>query len=261
LPDSDSLLDSLLVDTTEGVATVILNRPDAYNAIDEDMLDRLPVILGELAADPAVRCVAITGTGDRAFCAGGDISSLGDAEVPDTDALIDRLESWAQASVLLHEMPKPTVAIVNGTAAGAGMSLALACDLRIASDTARFITAFVKLSMSGDFGGSYFLTRLVGPSKARELYYLGRTVKSEEALALGLVNFVEPAAKLAGAAHAITSQLAAIPRTTIRNMKKNLNAAENQSIADVVRLEAKSMIETAMSDETRAAAKAFFDKK
>jgi hypothetical protein len=97
VPDSDSLL----VDTTEGVATVILNRPDAYNAIDEDMLDRLPVILGELAADPAVRCVAITGTGDRAFCAGGDISSLGDAEVPDTDALIDRLESWAQASVLL----------------------------------------------------------------------------------------------------------------------------------------------------------------
>ena len=253
--------ESLMLEVESGIATLTLNRPHAYNALDEDMLDRLPDLLRQLSVADEVRCVVVTGAGDQAFCAGGDISSLGDAEVPDPSELVDRLESWSQASVLLHEMPKPTLAVVNGTAAGAGMALALACDLRAVSESARLMTSFVKLAMSGDFGGSYFLTRLVGPSKARELYLLGDAVTADDALTLGLANWVEPSLNLRRFARTIAERLAGIPATTVRNMKRNLNASEDRSLASVVRFEAESMIETAMSEESREAAKAFFDKR
>lgn len=254
MTESNSL--DLAIDA--GIATLTLNRPDAHNALDVDMLERMPYMLRKLSDDDQVRCVVVTGEGDRAFCAGGDISSLGDAEVPDPSQLVDRLESWSQASVLLHEMPKPTIAVVNGIAAGAGMALALACDLRVASDTARFHSSFVKLAMSGDFGGSYFLTRLVGPSKARELYFLGEATSADDALALGMVNWVVPSASVRGFGRTIAEKLAAVPAITIRNMKRNLSASETEPLARVVRLEAEAMIETAMSEETRAAAKKFF---
>ena len=244
-----------------GVATVELNRPHAHNALNVEMLDRLPRLLHELSQDEAVRCVVITGAGDRAFCAGGDIISLAGQEISQSAELVDRLEGWARAPILLHEMPKPTLAVVNGTAAGAGMALALACDLRVASDNARFITSFARIAMSGDFGGSYFLTQLVGPSKARELYYLSERVEAEEALALGIVNWVVPGAELREHARERANRLAAMPRLTCRSMKRNLNASLSESLRSVVRLEAEAMIETAMSEETRAAATAFFEKK
>jgi 2-(1,2-epoxy-1,2-dihydrophenyl)acetyl-CoA isomerase len=244
-----------------GVATVELNRPHAHNALDVEMLDRLPRLLRELSEDEAVRCVVITGAGDRAFCAGGDISGLGGQEISQPAELVDRLEGWAQAPILLHEMPMPTLAVVNGTAAGAGMALALACDLRVASENARFITSFARIAMPGDFGGSYFLTQLVGPSKARELYYLSEPVAAEEALTLGIVNWVVPGAELREHARERARRLAAMPRLTSRSMKRNLNASLSESLRRVVRLEAEATIEAAMSEETRAAARAFFEKK
>ena len=252
--------DSIELTIEARVATLVLNRPKARNALDVRMLDRLPGLLHELSEDEAVRCVVVTGAGDRAFCAGGDISGLGGQEVTQPADLVDRLEAWSQASILLHEMPKPTLAAVNGTAAGAGMALALACDLRMASDNARFITSFAKLAMSGDFGGSYYLTQLVGPSKARELYYLSDRVEAEEALALGLVNWIVPSSELIEQTRATAERLAAMPRLTYRNMKRNLNASLHQDVRAVVRLEAEAMIETVMSEETREAATAFFKK-
>lgn len=249
------------VNTEADVATVELNRPEAYNTLSVEMLDRLPVLLSELAHDDNVRCVVLTGSGDKAFCAGGDISGLGnDGTIANQAELSQQLEAWGQASLILHEMPKPTLAAVNGATAGAGLALALACDMRIASSHAHFTTAFAKLAMSGDFGGSYFLTQLVGPSKARELYFMSERIDADDALALNLVNWLVPHSELRAQTVKIAERLAAMPALTYRNMKQNLNAALTQDLASVLRQEAVGMIETAMSEETRAAAIAFFSK-
>lgn len=252
---------TLIVSIEAGVATVELNRPEAYNTLSIEMLDRLPIVLSDLAQDEEVRCVVLTGRGDRAFCAGGDISGLGDGGAStDRAELAQRLEAWGQASLILHEMPKPTLACVNGATAGAGLALALACDLRIASSNAHFTTAFSKLAMSGDFGGSYFLTQLVGPSKAREMYFLSERIDANTALDMNLINWLVPHCELTGKAQGIARRLTAMPALTYRNMKQNLNLALTQDLATVLHQEAIGMIETAMSEETQAAAMAFFSK-
>src|SRR5271163_749170 len=146
--------------------------------------------LPRLAGDPAVRVVVLTGAG-RAFCAGGDVKSMAEGgEQRGAAAATAHLRSRMEVSRILHELPKPTIAMLNGPAAGAGLALALACDLRIAGASARLVTAFVRVGFSGDFGGSFFLTRLVGTARARELYFTGRPVEAGEALSLGLVNRV-----------------------------------------------------------------------
>ena len=242
------------LEVEDHVATVTLDRPDARNAMDVAMLDRLPEVLAELRDAPDVHCIVLTGAGDKAFCAGGDVSGLGDGEgIRDADALADRIDGWAQASVLLHEMPKPTLAAVNGTAAGAGMGLALACDLRIGCERSRFITSFARIAMSGDFGGSHLLTQLVGTAKARELYFLSDPVSAEEALSLGLLNWQVPAADLAERAREVALRLAALPVATQAGMKANLNASLGSRLRDVVRIEAESMAETSLSPEAAAA--------
>ncbi len=243
----------------EGVATIELNRPDAYNTMNLEMLDRLPVILTELSENDSVRCVIVKGAGEKAFCAGGDISGLvGGGPDFSQQELVEKLEAWGQASLLLHEMPKPTLAVVNGAAAGAGMALALACDFRLASRDAHFTTSFSKLAMSGDFGGSYFLTQLVGPAKARELYYFSERVDSESALNLGLINWCVSAEELAGKTNEISAHLASMPSLTAKNIKRNMNASLVKSAAEIIRQESSLMIETAMSKETQEAALAFF---
>jgi len=244
----------------QGVATIVLNRPAVLNALSVHILDSLPELLCELRDDDAVRCVVITGAGEDAFSAGGDISGLSDG-FGTSNEMVKKIEAWSQAPLLLHEMPKPTLAAVNGTAAGAGMALALACDLRIASDNARFITAFVKLGISGDFGGSYFLTQLVGPAKARELYFLSDGVKAEEAVSLGLVNWLVKAKELRYRTQEIASRLASMPWRTVRAMKRNLNAALTSELRAVIRMEAESQIETGMSEDTFGAVESFLKKK
>jgi 2-(1,2-epoxy-1,2-dihydrophenyl)acetyl-CoA isomerase len=250
------------IETTfeQGVATIVLNRPEALNAMSVSILDSLPELLSELADDEAVRCVVITGKGNKAFSAGGDITGLGGG-FGNLDEMVDKIEAWSQTSVLLHEMPKPTLAAVNGVAAGAGMALALACDLRIASKNARFVTAFVKLAISGDFGGSYFLTRLVGPAKAREFYFLGDSVDAREAASLGLVNWVVAAKALRARTQEIALRLASMPPQTARAMKENLNTSLTADIKTLVRLEAESIVQTGMSEETHEAVDSFFKKK
>ncbi len=171
------------------------------------------------------------------------------------------LRSRMEVSRWLHEMPKPTIAMVRGAAAGAGLSLALACDLRIAADSARFATAFARVGYSGDFGGSWFLTQLVGTARARELYYTARIVDAAEALALGIVNRLVPDAQLEEETLALATRLARGPRVALRYMKRNMNAAETGSLKDCLDLEAWNHTRTGFTDDHREAAKAFVDKR
>src|SRR5271154_648351 len=182
-------MDQQLIEViSHGVATLTLNRPDRLNALSTPIMEGLLEALPRLALDADVGAIVLTGAG-RAFCAGGDVKSMAEGSVQrGVEEAVAHLRGRMEVSRLLHEIPKPTIAMVNGAAAGAGMSLALACDLRIASQSARFVTAFAKVGFSGDFGGSYFLSKLVGTGKARELYYTAASLDAKEALALGIAN-------------------------------------------------------------------------
>ena len=185
----------LLDKRSDGVGLITLNRPDSLNAMGEDMMARLAEALRDCAADDAVRCIALTGAG-RAFCAGGDVKGMAalnaGADVskrPSIDEAIDGLwQSELDSSHQLYSIPKPTVALLNGIAAGGGMSLALACDIRVASDKARFVTAFRQVGLGGDYGMNHLLPRFIGPGRARELLFRGENLSVEQGMELGIVN-------------------------------------------------------------------------
>ncbi len=251
-----------LIETVcDRVATLTLNRPDRLNALSTPMLDGLLEALPRLAADANIAVVVLTGAG-RGFCAGGDVKSMaeGSSQLGAQDAVV-RLRGRMEVSRLLHEMPKPTIAMVNGPAAGAGFALALACDLRIASESARFITAFAKVGFSGDFGGSYFLSKLVGTGKARELYYTGEPLDAAQALALGIVNDVVPAFELLEATTALAQRLVKGPGLALGLMKKNFNAAESGTLAELLDLEALHQVSAAKTEDHQEAARAFVEKR
>jgi 2-(1,2-epoxy-1,2-dihydrophenyl)acetyl-CoA isomerase len=246
---------------SDGVATLTLNRPDRLNALSAPIMEGLLEALPRLAADPTVGAIVLTGAG-RAFCAGGDVKRMAqETVVRSTDEDVARLRAKMEISRLLHEIPKPTIAMVNGAAAGAGMALALACDLRIAGQSARFVTAFAKVGFSGDFGGSWFLSRLVGTGKARELYFTAEPLDAAQALALGVVNRVVPDAELAGAVMDFARKLANGPRVALALMKQNFNAAENGTLAELLDLEARRQIETGHTEDHKEAARAFVEKR
>src|SRR5947209_18236126 len=238
-------MDKQLIETlSDGVATLTLNRPDRLNALSTPIMDGLLEALPRLAGDPVVGAIVLTGAG-RAFCAGGDVKRMAEEPVARSGAEdVPGLRSRMEISRLLHEIPKPTIAMVNGAAAGAGLAMALACDLRIAGESARFVTAFAKVGFSGDFGGSYFLSKLVGTGKARELYFTAEPLNAAQALALGIVNRVTPDAELATATFAFAQKLARGPRIALAAMKQNFNAAENRTLAELLDLEARRQIAT-----------------
>ena len=251
----------LIETVADRVATLTLNRPDRLNALSSPIIDGLLEALPRLAADPDVAVVVLTGAG-RGFCAGGDVKSMaeGSSQLGLEDA-VQRLRGRMEVSRLLHEIPKPTIAMVNGPAAGAGLSLALACDLRVASESARFITAFAKVGFSGDFGGSYFLSKLVGSGKARELYYTGAPLDARQALALGLVNEVVPEFELLDATTALAQRLAHGPGIALGLMKRNFNAAETGTLSELLDLEALHQVQTAGTEDHAEAARAFVEKR
>ncbi len=260
-----------LIETRDGaIATLTMNRPAARNAMSGAMMQALTQALPRLAADQSVRLVVLTGAGG-AFCAGGDVKGFaagasstggpgGSAEF-NLEQRVHGLRAGMELSRWLHEMPKPTLAVIPGPAAGAGLSLALACDLRVAVDTAKFTTAFSKIGLAGDYGGSYFLPYLVGAAKARELYFTADIVSAHEALQIGLVNKVFPAASFDTDAAAYTKRLAGLPTVALGYMKKNLNAAQHGSLSDVLDLEAMHMIRTFMTEDHKGAARAFVEKR
>ena len=257
------MTEDLLEAITDGVAVLTLNRPARLNAMSRPMLDGLLEALPRLAEDPEVGVVVLTGAG-RGFCAGGDVKAMAEGTELGGVTLEERaqaLRSRMEVSRWLHEMPKPTIAMVRGAAAGAGLSLAMACDMRMAGDSARFGTAFARVGYSGDFGGSFFLTRLVGTAKARELYYTAELLDAQQALALGLVNRVIPDARLAEETMVLASRLARGPRVAFRYMKRNMNAAESGALKELLDLEAWHHTRTGMTEDHREAAKAFVDKR
>ncbi len=250
-----------------GVATLTMNRPDARNALTPDMMQGLLSALPRLAADPTVRVVVLTGTG-QAFCAGGDVKAFAKlaslssaAGAMSFDQKVNDLRARMEVSRWLHEMPKPTLAVIPGAAAGAGLSMALACDLRIACDDAKLTTAFSKVGLSGDFGGSYFLNHLVGAAKARELYFTGQVVRGDEAVKIGMVNRAVPFEQLAKAANDYALELASLPTIAIGYMKKNLNVALRGTLSDTLDAEAIHMISTFDTEDHKGAAKAFVEKR
>jgi len=250
-------MDEVLLERIEdGVLTLTLNRPDRLNAFSPDMCDRLHQALLRAAETRAVGAIILTGAG-RAFCAGGDVKAMAESQHSDQtpeERMVD-LRRRMEAARLLHEIAKPTIAMVRGPAAGAGLSLALACDLRIAGTEARFTTAFAKVGLSGDFGGHYFLTRIVGTAKARELYFTSTMLDATRALELGLVNRVVPDGSLEAETIAFARSLAAGPRVALGYMKQNLNLAET--------MDAEAMRHTRCfgTDDHREAAAAFVAKR
>jgi 2-(1,2-epoxy-1,2-dihydrophenyl)acetyl-CoA isomerase len=258
------MTDALLETIEDGVAVLTMNRPERRNALNEDMLAAMLEALPRLANDSGVGCVVLTGA-EGAFCAGGDVKAMAEGRAKDQQPLevqTQALRAIMETSRWLHEMPKPTIAMVGGAAAGAGLSLALACDMRIASDLSKFTTAFANVGFSGDFGGSYFLTKLVGTAKARELYYTAALLMAEEAAELGMVNRVVPADKLAAETMALAKGLAAGPTIAYRYMKQNLNAAEaGNTLSEHLDLEAAHHARCGMTEDHKEAAKAFVEKR
>jgi 2-(1,2-epoxy-1,2-dihydrophenyl)acetyl-CoA isomerase len=264
----DTGTEHLLGVVDDGVGVLTLNRPERRNALSGAITDALGRALAQFETDDEVGCVVLTGAGG-AFCSGGDVKAMnerpreaGTARRASMDETIhlQRLSHRA-TSGRLYEMPKPTVAIVPGAAAGAGLSLALACDLRYAAESAVLTTAFARVGFAGDYGGTWFLTRLVGTAKARELYFLSARVGAEEAQALGMVNAVFPDDALQSEAMAIARRLAAGPRVAYRYMKENLNRAVLRELGECLDMEAAHHIRTGLTEDHREAVAAFVEKR
>ncbi len=261
----ESGTDDLLAHVDNGVAVLTMNRPERRNALSGDMLEALGRMLAWCESDPAVAVVVLTGAGG-AFCAGGDVKGMaarGDEAVSDDlDSRIHRQRLSQRATAgKLYQMPKPTIAALPGAAAGAGLSLALACDLRIAAEGAVMTTAFAKVGFSGDYGGTFFLTRLVGSAKARELYFLSDRLAMTEAERLGLVNWVVPAEQLMPRAMELARRLASGPRVAYRYMKENLNRAVAGEVGECLDVEATHHVHTGQTEDHREAARAFVEKR
>jgi 2-(1,2-epoxy-1,2-dihydrophenyl)acetyl-CoA isomerase len=254
----------LLGTVEDGVAVLTLSRPERRNALSPEMLTALAAQLVAVEADPEVGCVVLTGAG-KAFCAGGDVKRFaaadGEARPGFEQRLATQREGHRRVALKLYELRKPTIAMINGPAAGAGFSLALACDLRYAADSAVLTTAFAKVGLAGDYGGSWFLTQLVGTAKARELYYFSDRLGAAEAERIGIVNAVFEADKLSEQALDLARRLANGPRVALGYMKENLNRAVTGSLADALDTEAVHHLRTFDTEDHKEAAAAFVDKR
>ena len=259
--------DDLLADLDEGVLTLTLNRPEARNAMSGGMTAALSEQLASAELDPEVRCIVLTGAG-KGFCAGGDVKGMaasGDGTVGQNtiDGAIHRQRINQRATAgKLYSMPKPTIAALPGAAAGAGLSLALSCDLRIMASNAIMTTAFGRVGFSGDYGGTFFMSQLVGTAKARELYFLSDRVSAEEALRIGLTNWVCEPEELADKAKELAARLASGPTVAYRYMKENFDRAiSSGDVDDCLDLEATHHIHCGQTEAHRNATKAFVEKR
>ena len=252
----------LLTHLESGILTITLNRPERRNALSPEMHDLFKQALLDASTDSGVGAVVLTGSGG-AFCAGGDVARMAG---PGVGALtfedkVAQLRSKNQVTELLHKMPKPTIAMMSGAAAGAGLSLAMACDIRIADTTSKFTTAFIKVGLPGDFGGHYFLPRLVGAAKARELYMLSPLLTGQEALNIGLIHqLVEPDA-LQATVKTLAKMFADGPRAAIGHMKANLNYALDASLSDLLDHEAIRHVRCTDTADHKEATQAYVEKR
>lgn len=243
------------------VTTLTLNRPDRLNALNNDLSTSLNEALTRIADDSSVHVVVLTGAG-RAFCAGGDLGAIGKGrERGDATELAPLLRSGMQAILKMRTMPQPVIAAVNGPAAGAGMNLALAADIRIASEDAVFGQNFAKVGLFPDYGGTYFLPQLVGPSIAAELFYLGDMIDAKTAHRLGIVNHVVPADKLEAEARALAHKIAIGPQIAIRAVKQALFGRDQHALIEALEREVEHQLKCFHSQDCQEGIRAFLEKR
>ncbi len=251
----------VLLDLTDGVATITLNRPDAMNSLDVATKVALLETVRAVADDPEARCVVLTGTG-RGFCVGQDLKEHIEILQSESSESLFRTvdEHYNPIVTTLATMAKPVIAAVNGVAAGAGASLAFACDVRVVADTAGFNLAFANVALSCDTGASYHLQRLVGRAKAIELLYLPRTIGAADALDLGLASQVVPADELETTVRELATRLATGPTVALGAMRRSVAYAAGHSFEEALEFESAMMQETGATADHRAAVEAFVAK-
>lgn len=257
MADNPVVLESI----ENGIATVMLNRPDKLNALNNELATALSNSITRLSEDDSIRVVVLTGAG-RAFCAGGDLGVIGKGrQLGDTKDLEPLLRSGMQAVLKIRSMPQPVIAAVNGAAAGAGMNIALAADIRIAAEEAAFGQNFVKVGLFPDYGGTYFLPELVGPAKAAELFYTGDMIDSRTALELGIVNRVVPAGKLEAEVRILAAKIAQGPPLSIRAIKKTLFGGKQAELSAALEQEVVEQLRCFHSQDCSEGIRAFFEKR
>jgi 2-(1,2-epoxy-1,2-dihydrophenyl)acetyl-CoA isomerase len=255
-------LETLVVERSGGVVTMTLNRPEKKNAVNRQMWRELVDVFDEVADTPDDRVLVITGAGDG-FCSGADLTDSGNADELQggVGTSVRQMRVVGRAALRLHELPKPTIAAVNGVAAGAGCNLALGCDLIIASDRARFTEIFSKRGLSVDFGGSWVLPRLVGLHKAKELVFLGEIIDAEDAERIGVVNRVVAHDDLDKSVAEVAARLAALPPIQLSVSKRLLNQSFSVSMADALEFEDIAQAMNFSSKDTAEAMLAFVQKR
>jgi 2-(1,2-epoxy-1,2-dihydrophenyl)acetyl-CoA isomerase len=252
----------VVLESREGaVATITLNRPDRLNALNVELGSALLTALQNAAADPAVRVIVLTGAG-RAFCAGGDVNMLRDARIRNAAPELAELVGAGKEIVLtIADAPKPVLACVNGPAAGGGMNLALACDLRIASESAVFAQSFAKLGLYPDFGGTWTLPRLAGPARAAELFYTGDLINARDAEQIGIVDHVVLQDRLVEETRILAGRLAAAPPIAARAVKRLLFGSSREELARALDAEIDQQIKCFQSEDCLEGLNAFFEKR
>ncbi len=250
--------ETILVDRADGVATVTLNRPEARNAIDVRMREELVGAFDELEADETARAIVLTGAGGH-FSAGGDVKSMAKRHTAADGRA--RVESLNRFVLRLFNFPKPTIAMVDGFAVGAGCNIALGCDIVLASDRARFGEVFAKIGLVPDGGGTWLLPRLVGLAKAKELVFTADIIDAAEALRIGLVNRVVPAAELESTTRTLAARIAAGPPGTLALAKSLLNRATTTELAAALELEAFAQGQAITSEDHAEGVRAFLEKR
>ena len=262
----DTGTDQLLASLEAGVLTLTFNRPEVRNALGDIVTPALRKMVAQAAEDPEVRCMVLTGAGTT-FCAGGDVKGMGGRDsgrprpASPEEAEADLLERQLTLTGAIYAMPKPTIASLPGAAAGAGLSIALSCDLRIAAESAFVTTGFARIGLSGDYGSSFFLTQMIGTARARELFFTGARIPALQCLEWGLVNHVVADDQLCAETSSLAKQLAAGPPLALAQMKENLDHALRADLPACLGQEARGLVRTAGSMDHREAVKAFVEKR
>lgn len=252
---------TILVERDGNLGWVRINRPERLNALVDDMRDRIEAGLAELDADDTVRCVAITGVG-RAFSTGGDVRYMAElADAGDVDAFRELVEAGVRVIKRVDGMRKPVIAAVNGAAAGAGASLALACDIRIASQSASIGLTFTRIGLHPDWGGAYFLPRLIGSALAAELVFTGGMINARRAERLGLVNKVVPADELESAVKGLAGQIAGGPPDVIADAKRTLRRSLAADLDEILEMEKSAQLDAFQSKDFAEGVQAFLEKR
>ncbi len=252
----------VLLESREGsIVTLTMNRPDRLNALNNELSTALNDALSRIGADDSVHVVILTGEG-RAFCAGGDLAMIGKGRASGNETeLAPLLRSGMQAVLKMRTMPQPVIAAVNGPAAGAGMNLALAADLRIAVEEAVFGQNFAKVGLFPDYGGTYFLPQLVGPAKAAELFYTGDMIDAKTALRLGIVNHIASADRFRAEVHSLAASIAGGPQVAIRAVKQTIFAGEKQALVEALEREVEHQLKCFHSEDCQEGIRAFLEKR